>query len=494
MSEREDDPKDAGDDEEPAELRGGSERRWGTVGLVVVNLAFAVVMAWAGVPLFFPTSQGGLVDFGAVEPTRIWGGELWRLLTGCFVHVAAWHLLLNLWVLWMAGRALERLIGTARFVLVYVASGIFGFALSVALAPGLTAGASGAIFGVTGGLLAIALLTRHRPLGRFLFMSFLPFVVGTFALGLLLPFMNNVAHFGGFALGFVFCYGLHAGDRSFVDADDAERVAVDASIPAYERWLGPVALVLSLALFGATTLYAVEPRYSPRYHAMMGLRALHTVSTTPATQVEHTEAQKRAKAHVDAAVALAKDDAGTHLLRARALEEAGDTSGARAEAARAFARFDDATGKDADRYATFDRATLELGLVEGVDEEGGMPWPDGYSVRLLCDAALEASTSQAPLLKNACAWLFLRAREPAVRDAARALTLAAAAWTEAGQKNASVGHTYACALAHSGNAAEGLALLELLDVKGDTSGVSPAFLRAERARLAQLAQQQSGGK
>ncbi len=488
MSEPEPPPPKTGgvdDDDDPPELTGPSPKRWGTVSLIVLNLAVGVVMAWAGVPVFFPTDSSALVDFGAVEPTRVWSGEVWRLLTACFVHVGTWHLGLNLWVLWQVGRALERLMGTARFVLIYVASGLFGFALSVALMPGLTAGASGAVFGVTGALLAIASLTRHRPLGRFLLTSLLPFVVATAAFGLLIPFMNNVAHFGGLLMGFLLGYGLNAGDRSFVEGTDADRASAAAAIHKREQTLGPAALVVSLALFAAVVVYAVEPRLSPRYHAMMGLRDLHTAST--ALPVPQKEALESARHHVARAHALARDDAGTHLLTARLLEQDGKLDEARAEAAKGFARFAaESSGGAGDRNAAFERALLELGLVEShQDDAGDMPYADGFTVRALCDAAVDASPGQAPQLKNSCAWLLLRAHEPAVRDPARALVLAREAWEESGKDEAAIVHTWACALAQNGRAAEGLALLEQLTVNGSGS-LDASFVNAERARLQQL--------
>ncbi len=478
---------DDNDDEDPPELAGPSSKRWGTVGVILLNLAVGVVMAWAGGPTLMPT-EGDLailVDFGAVEPTRVWNGEVWRLLTACYVHVASWHLGLNLFVLWQVGRALERLIGTARFVLVYTASGIFGFALSVALLPTVTAGASGAVFGVTGALLAIASLTKHRPLGRFLLTSFVPFVVATGALGILLPFMNNVAHAGGLVLGFVLTWGLCAGDRSFVEASDAERAGLNALVSDREKNLAPVALVVSLAAFAAVLVYAVEPRFSPRFHAMMGLRALHTaeVAALP-NSADAKDALADARTHAARAAVLAKDDPGTWLLQARLQEHDGATDDAAASAARAFEGFSDGIP---DRFNAFNDATAALGLVEA----GEMPWNDGFTVRTLCNAALAASTQQAPMLKNACAWLFLRANEPSVRDPVRALELSTQAWQEA-KTNGAIVHTHACALAQNGQAAEGLALLELLVVSGDLDGMPPSFVESERLRLQQLAAAPAG--
>ncbi len=483
---------DDGADDTPPELLGPTSRRWGTVGLVLLNLAVGVVMAWAGVSVLY-AAPADVIAFGAVEPTRLWSGEVWRLLVACFVHVGCWHLGLNVWVLWQVGRALERLVGTPRLVLIYVASGIFGFALSVALMPGLTAGASGAVFGVTGALLAIATLTRQRALGRFLLTSFVPFVVATFALGVLLPMVNNVAHFGGLLMGFLLTWGLSAGDRSFVGADAATTAAIAAvTVSARERRLGVFALALSVVGFALVSAYAVDPRWSPRFHAMMGLRALHAAGMQqPSRSAQPNNVDddplSSARIHSARATALAPDDPATLLLAARVLEHDGKDDEAGAAAAAAFVGFQ----RGGDRQAGFDNAVRELGLSEPDDDDPGqMDITDGFSVRTLCGAALEELKGPAPVLKNTCAWLLLRAREPAVQDPQRALPLAKEAFDESGKHEAAIAHTYATALGQNNAAAEGLAILERLQVQGDDEGFDRAFLTAERGRLQKLADEQ----
>jgi hypothetical protein len=111
----------------------------------------------------------------------------------------------------------------------------------------------------------------------------------------------------------------------------------------------------------------------------------------------------------------------------------------------------------------------------------------------LCDALLDEEGRKAagPEVKNGCAWLLLRAREPAVREPARALPLSREAWEESRRERPEIGHTYAVALADNGAAAEGLALLELLSVQGRGGVLGPGFLDRERARLGRLADEQA---
>jgi membrane associated rhomboid family serine protease len=467
------------DDDLPAGVPGARTGTGGTTAILLVNLAVGVVMAWAGVPVLMAGAKD-VVDFGAVDPVRVWSGDIWRLLTACFVHVGAWHLGLNMWVLWQVGRILERLIGTGRFVLVYLVSGLFGFALSLALQPGLTAGASGAVFGAVGGLLAVAAVARHQALGRFLVGALVPFVLATFAMGFLLPMVNNVAHLGGLVMGFCLAYGLVAGDeRVGARGDDG---VITHVADTRRRVLGTAGLVIAFVGFTVTTVSALDPRYSPRFHAAMGLRALHTLQLRGPAADEALRA--RASTHVEAAARLGPDDGATLLLRARAAEVAGDVESARRLAAAAFDQF----AADGDRTAAFDAILAELMLLE---PDAEMPFIDGFTVRLLCRAALdgEGRALKAPNLKNSCAWLYAMAHETAVRDPVLAVAVAREAHAEA-PETAAITHTLAVALAESGNAREGLALLERLAVTGDTS-LGRAFLQAERQRLDRLAKEQA---
>jgi membrane associated rhomboid family serine protease len=83
-------------------------------------------------------------------------GEWWRLLTSAFLHYGPFHLAMNMYSLFFAGSLLEQLIGRWRFALLYLASGVAGSAGAVLISPNVvTLGASGAIFGVLGGLFVL---------------------------------------------------------------------------------------------------------------------------------------------------------------------------------------------------------------------------------------------------------------------------------------------------------------------------------------------------
>ncbi len=151
-----------------------------------------------------------LVEYGAL--TNIVGyDQWWRTFTAMFVHNGFEHLLFNTFALVVFAPPLERLIGTVRYVLLYLASGLIGNILSLEIyrqsAEGhLAAGASGAIYGVYGAFLYIALFQRGM-LDRVSRQT----IYTILGLGLVYTFMvpgiGIWAHVGGLISGF-FIYGL----------------------------------------------------------------------------------------------------------------------------------------------------------------------------------------------------------------------------------------------------------------------------------------------
>ena len=131
--------------------------------------------------------------------------QWWRFIVPIFLHAGIVHIAFNLLLQLTLGRDVERLIGSARFALVYFASGIFGFVLggNFAATGIASCGCSGSLFGI----LAITLLdllytwpTRKGPVKDLLFI--LVDVLIAFVLGLL-PGLDNFSHIGGFLMGLV---------------------------------------------------------------------------------------------------------------------------------------------------------------------------------------------------------------------------------------------------------------------------------------------------
>ncbi|RFC73353.1 rhomboid family intramembrane serine protease [Streptomyces sp. AcE210] len=132
------------------------------------------------------------------------GGEWYRLVTSMFTHQEVWHIAFNMLGLWWLGGPLEAALGRARYIALYMISGLAGSALTYALAgpSEQSLGASGAVFGLLG---ATAVLVRRlnydmRP------------VIGLLALNLLFTFTwGNIAwqaHVGGLVAGVVVGYAM----------------------------------------------------------------------------------------------------------------------------------------------------------------------------------------------------------------------------------------------------------------------------------------------
>ena len=93
-----------------------------------------------------------LVDLGAKVDVLISGGDYWRLFTATLLHGGILHLLFNLYALYALGPMLEAYMGHTRFVAIYILGGLYGSLASYAFTDNVSVGASGAIFGVVGGL------------------------------------------------------------------------------------------------------------------------------------------------------------------------------------------------------------------------------------------------------------------------------------------------------------------------------------------------------
>ncbi|TID18514.1 gb [Venturia nashicola] len=131
--------------------------------------------------------------------------QWWRFIVPIFLHGGIIHFGFNMLLQWTLGRDIERQIGTLRFLLVYFASGIFGFVMGGNFAPnGLpSTGCSGSLFGIIALVLLDLLYTwksRTSPIRDLCFI--LLDIIISFILGLL-PALDNFSHIGGFLMGLV---------------------------------------------------------------------------------------------------------------------------------------------------------------------------------------------------------------------------------------------------------------------------------------------------
>jgi rhomboid protease GluP len=178
-----------------------------TPAIVIVTVLIFVVMVATGVHVLSPTVQS-MLDWGANFGPKTISGQWWRVVTSMFLHYGVLHLAFNMWVLWDLGRLVERLVGNVGFFALYFVSGIAGSLASLYWHPTtVSAGASGAVFGVAGALLGFIVLRRDTVPGVML--AHLRNSVGMFVLynvvfGMTVPGIDMAAHVGGLIAGF-FC-------------------------------------------------------------------------------------------------------------------------------------------------------------------------------------------------------------------------------------------------------------------------------------------------
>ncbi len=145
---------------------------------------------------------------GCMDVPRIIGqGEYYRVVTACFLHAGIDHLASNMLILYFLGIHVEKVLGHGKFLILYLLSGISGnlFSMSRQLQSGMyyhSIGASGAVFGIVGAYLLLALINRkyigNRELKRIAFGVFFSLYIGFRSEG-----TDNAAHVGGFAAGFL---------------------------------------------------------------------------------------------------------------------------------------------------------------------------------------------------------------------------------------------------------------------------------------------------
>lgn len=181
-------------------------RRWPPVTTTLVGLnvlVFVAMVATGASPLSPNTDQ--LLRWGADFGPLSLGPQPWRMLASNYVHIGIIHIALNMWCLWNLGYLAERIFEPRTYILTYTACGIAGSLASLWLHPlAVGAGASGAIFGMAGALIA-ALYLGHLPVPKSAIQgtlkSLLTFAGYNLFFGSVVPGIDNSAHIGGLVMG-----------------------------------------------------------------------------------------------------------------------------------------------------------------------------------------------------------------------------------------------------------------------------------------------------
>ncbi|MBT8171722.1 rhomboid family intramembrane serine protease [Candidatus Bathyarchaeota archaeon] len=174
-----------------------------TVFLIGVNVLVYFYTSLAGGNII-ETSQNVLIQLGQFNISVI-SGNYWQLITSIFVHVDLMHIALNMLFLVIFGLRAEELFKTEEYFAVYIFSGLLGSLMTLFFMPSytLSAGASGAIFGMYGAGIMYTRKTFGQSIGGALLYSllFLMLTAGS-------PNVNLIAHFGGLASGLIIGYIL----------------------------------------------------------------------------------------------------------------------------------------------------------------------------------------------------------------------------------------------------------------------------------------------
>ncbi len=148
-----------------------------------------------------------LAEFGAkwYEAIRD-GGQWWRLVTAGFLHGGVFHILMNSWALFDLGAQVEEVYGWARMIVFYFVASVFGFFLSLLWSPSLSVGASAGVFGLIGAMIALGVRNRNHPMGSAIRGLYVRWAIYGLLMGFLISNIDNAAHIGGLAGGFVTAY------------------------------------------------------------------------------------------------------------------------------------------------------------------------------------------------------------------------------------------------------------------------------------------------
>jgi rhomboid protease GluP len=267
-----------------------------TYALLAVNIGIFVVMVATGVSWMKPETEQ-VLRWGADYGPYTFGGQYWRLLSSMFLHFGIVHLFGNMWCLWSLGRLAEKLLGSVAVLGLYFLTGIGAALLSLSWDPmRVSAGASGAIFGIAGALISV-LHFGQLGLPAEGVRKLLQYVIRFALLNLLFGLqghIDNMAHLGGLVTGLLIGFFFA---RTF-NAPPEER-------PARRRMILAVSAVLLLALF-------VPIARAKHYAAELGKGEADLDHNNPNAAITHLQKY----------VAARPEDARGHALLGSAFQQA----------------------------------------------------------------------------------------------------------------------------------------------------------------------------
>jgi len=226
------------------------------------------------------TDTNVLVRFGAKVPWLVAMGEYWRLFTAIFLHIGFIHLAFNSYALYNLGPQVERLFGRHRFLVIYLLSGLAGSVASYILSESLSAGASGAIFGLIGAMAVY--LARHQGIlgqrGQRSLTNILVVILYNLVLSFTVPGIDVFGHLGGLAGGLVVGRLLCPHYEIVADNRGTAKV-VDRNNLGDRSWQ---LVLVSVALVVGAGLGTLRWQDSAQTHVIRGIRLLDEKAFAPA--------------------------------------------------------------------------------------------------------------------------------------------------------------------------------------------------------------------
>ncbi len=179
--------------------------------IININILVFLLMVISGVSVTLPNSES-LLKWGANFRPVTLAGQPWRLLTNCFLHIGIFHLLFNMYALLYIGILLEPRLGSRRFGIAYLTTGIIASVASLYMHEmTISAGASGAIFGMYGIFLAMLTTNLIEKTRRKALLASIAIFVGYNLLNGLNGNIDNAAHIGGLVSGILIGYSFYPG-------------------------------------------------------------------------------------------------------------------------------------------------------------------------------------------------------------------------------------------------------------------------------------------
>ncbi len=178
-----------------------------TMYVLCLLLDLGAIFQTRGMFGFLTPSDSALIRMGSTGLYPLSFGKIWTPITAIYLHGDVLHILFNMLWIHQLGPTVEDMFGTARTFLIFTIAGVVGYLASIIFGVAFTMGASGSVFGLLGALVYYG-RKRGGYFGNQIYRQVGMWAVILFVFGLMMPYVNNSAHAGGFIGGYIAAYLL----------------------------------------------------------------------------------------------------------------------------------------------------------------------------------------------------------------------------------------------------------------------------------------------